>query len=284
MLLRSFLSVMIVSQWCGFAPVARGATNGIAAQTVVACGGITPAQADGAGVPGEQGEPVDGEPSGSEGILGSLTSLLERVTGLDVEQWGVVGLSVLAVMVLGAGLWIAGRIRRAIRRGRPARLHPKLQQYGGMDPEFVAQRREEAARIVATSSTSEIAGYHIIKQVEAVFVDGFRRAEDALEGVKAVAAMKGANAVTNVRHERGAMGRWSAAGDAVVVGEGERSSDQGTGKATGAARAVEIQPVDVGPIPEAERYQRDITDGGETIDAEIVAKRAAKKLPPPDQA
>ena len=73
------------------------------------------------------------------------------------------------------------------------------------------------ARIVATSSTDGIMGYEIVEQVEAVFVDGFRRPEEALQGLKAVAAMKGANAVTNVRQERAASGDCCVSGDAVIV-------------------------------------------------------------------
>ena len=116
---------------------------------------------------------------------------------------------------------IVRKIRRALRRRRPVRLHPKLQKYGEgysePDPELVAKRRMEAGRIVATSSTSAIAGYEIIEQVEAIHVDGFRRTEDAREGLKAMAAMKGANAVTNVRQALGASGKCAASGDAVII-------------------------------------------------------------------
>ena len=108
-----------------------------------------------------------------------------------------------------------------IRRRRPPTIHPKLQKYGEgygePDADLIAKRRCEAARIVATSSTPTIAGYDIVEQVEAVFVDGFRRPEEALEGLKAAAAMKGANAVSNVRQERGPSGKCSASGDGVIV-------------------------------------------------------------------
>jgi hypothetical protein len=113
-------------------------------------------------------------------------------------------------------LWMVGRIRRRLRLRRPARLNPKLQQYGDTQ-DVVRARRQEATKIVATSSTGQIVGYDIVEQVEAVFVDGFRRPEEALEGLKAAAAMKGGNALTNVHSERTAAGRCSARGDAVVV-------------------------------------------------------------------
>jgi len=118
--------------------------------------------------------------------------------------------------------WVGRKVRRAIRRRRTPRIHPKLLKYSGDVPdpayeELAAKRRLEADRICATSSTTNITGYDIIEQIEAVYVDGFRRPEDALVGLKAAAAMKGANAVVNVHHDRTASGKCSASGDAVVV-------------------------------------------------------------------
>ncbi len=113
-----------------------------------------------------------------------------------------------------AVVWIWLKISAARRKPK---IHPRLQKYAGPDAEFARKRREEAAHIVATSSTQNIAGYEIVEQFEAVFVDDFRRPEEAVEGVKAVAAMKGANAVVNLRHDRTPAGRCSASGDAVVV-------------------------------------------------------------------
>ena len=70
---------------------------------------------------------------------------------------------------------------------------------------------------VQAASTENIAGYETVEQFETVFVDDFRRPEEAIEGVKAVAAMKGANAIVNLKHDRTSAGRCSASGDAVVV-------------------------------------------------------------------
>ena len=144
----------------------------------------------------------------------------------DVQSWlkdgefplGTLGFALAALIVL----WIVVRMMAARRmRRRPVRLHPRLRKYGGPfgegDEELAGKRTAEAARIVATSSTDAIMGYEIVEQVEAVFVDGFRRPEEALQGLKAVAAMKGANAVTNVRQERAASGDCCVSGDAVVV-------------------------------------------------------------------
>ncbi len=155
-----------------------------------------------------------------------LDQAIELVKQEDPSYWGsffdpsdwrvrlLLGLLVLAVLI-----WFWRRVDRALRRKRPPILHPKLQPYAGGAPDekLTAQRRAEAARILATSSTPQITGYEIVEQIEAVFVDGFRRPEEALEGLKAAAAMKGANAVANVRQERHVSGKCGASGDAVVI-------------------------------------------------------------------
>lgn len=126
-----------------------------------------------------------------------------------------IGLAVLTVLLATRYLW--RRIRRFRRARRPAVLHPRLQKYG-VDPEEAArQRREQAARIIATSSGDRLAGYEIVEQMEAVFVDGFRTPAEAIDGLKAAAAAHDANALINVRQERTAAGRCAASGDAVRV-------------------------------------------------------------------
>lgn len=149
---------------------------------------------------------------------------LERLVAQSDGSWSsAIPWHVKILLVLVALLfviWSYRRLVRAIKRRRPPALNPKLQKYGGQgDPQEVvaAQRRLEAAKILATSSTPQIAGYELIEQLDAVFVDGFRRPEEALEGLKATAAMKGANAVTSVRHTHAPSGKCSAAGDAVIV-------------------------------------------------------------------
>jgi len=132
---------------------------------------------------------------------------------LDVDDLRVGGVLLAALLV---GWWVVARVRRWRRSRRPARLNPRLARYGGPD-EVARIRREEAEKILATSSTGSIAGYEVREQIEAVFVDGFRRPEEALEGLKAAAAMKGGNAVINVNTGRTTAGRCSASGDAVVV-------------------------------------------------------------------
>jgi len=134
-----------------------------------------------------------------------------------LDDWRVKLLLLCALVALLVVIRLLRRARHWWRRRRPARLHPKLQAYGDPDERLVAERRKQAASILATSSTGNIPGYQITEQIEAVYVDGFRRPEEAIEGLKATAAMKGANALINVHHEHSTTGRHAAVGDAVIV-------------------------------------------------------------------
>ncbi len=112
---------------------------------------------------------------------------------------------------------LLGGAVRAIRRRKAGPLHPRLQKYGGRSEADWAAEQREAEKIVATSSTPSIAGYEIIRQVEAVFVEGLRSQSEAITSLKAAAARRGANALINVTQEHTAAGRCTAQGDAVVV-------------------------------------------------------------------
>jgi hypothetical protein len=155
----------------------------------------------------------------------STPDVFKTIQDVDVSEYvDLSGWKLYAALGAAGGLillWIVRKWRRILRSRRPPVYHPKLQPYAegapALDESLSAQRRAEAARIVATSSKDSIAGYDILEQVEAVFVEGLRRPEDALEGLKAAAAMKGANALTNVRHERTSAGKYAASGDAVLV-------------------------------------------------------------------
>jgi len=74
-----------------------------------------------------------------------------------------------------------------------------------------------AANIVATSSTGQIAGYAIVRQIEAVFTDGHGGAAQAVEALKAQASDAGANALIHLATDRLNSGKYAARGDAVVV-------------------------------------------------------------------
>lgn len=126
--------------------------------------------------------------------------------------WWLVGLLVLLVLLR------AGRgVGRWVRRRGPARIHPKLAKYNVDQVEVDKQRRAVAGQIMATSTGAGLAGFRIVRQVDAVFVEGLRTPEEAVTALKAAAAERGANALLNVSTQRTAAGRCSAGGDAVVA-------------------------------------------------------------------
>jgi uncharacterized protein YbjQ (UPF0145 family) len=115
-------------------------------------------------------------------------------------------------------LFLLQRILLAIRRRRPAGpLHPKLAAYAGRSDAEIEKDREDAGKVIATSSTGRIAGYELVRQIEATFVEGYRTPEEAVSALKAQAGRKGANAIINLSQQRTAAGRCTAQGDAVCV-------------------------------------------------------------------
>ena len=114
-------------------------------------------------------------------------------------------------------LWLFRRVRWTIRRRRPAQINPKLAKYAGRSEAEINADLDAARQIVATSSTNTVAGYRIVRQVEAVFVENHRTSEEAILALKALAARRGANALLNLAQQRTTAGRCSAQADAVVV-------------------------------------------------------------------
>jgi hypothetical protein len=117
-----------------------------------------------------------------------------------------------------------GYLRRRFRRRGPAEINPRLAKYAGTSEAELQAQRAAAARIVATSSTGSIAGYELVRQIEAVFVEGLRSPEEAMAALKSAAGKLGANAVINLTHVRTTVGRYGAQGDAVIVRERENES------------------------------------------------------------
>jgi uncharacterized protein YbjQ (UPF0145 family) len=126
--------------------------------------------------------------------------------------WGA--LLLLALIILRA---VVNRIGAALRRHRAPTIHPNLQKYNVDHAQLDKQRREDAAKIVATSTGGRLVGYRIVRQVEAVFVEGYRTPEEATIALKAAAAQRGANGIVNVSTDRTMAGKCSASGDAVVI-------------------------------------------------------------------
>lgn len=124
------------------------------------------------------------------------------------------GLAIIGLLILRV-IW--GRVARFLRRRRPVIINPRLAKYSVDHAELDRKRRELARRILATSTSARLAGFKIVRQVEAVFVEGYRAPEEAMIALKATAAERGANGILNVSTERTAAGRCSASGDAVIV-------------------------------------------------------------------
>lgn len=159
-------------------------------------------------------------------MLAQITSLptsLPTTLPVDVESLQrslsdpfvrnvVLAAAALLVFVLVVHLW--NRRREAARVGRArAELRAGLAEVQLQHAEL----KRLAARVLATSSTGQIAGFEIVRQIEAVFSDGQKSAELAVELVKAHAVKKGANAIINLHTQPTPSGKWTAAGDAVVV-------------------------------------------------------------------
>jgi hypothetical protein len=143
---------------------------------------------------------------------------LQDVLDLVPESWPAWGAPLLlAVVVLLVLRGVVRGARRRWRRGRGPAIHPNLQKYNVDHTELDRVRRERAGRIAATSTGARLAGFRIVRQVEAVFVEGFRTPDEALLALKAEAVERGANAILNVSTERTAAGRCTASGDAIVA-------------------------------------------------------------------
>jgi len=62
-----------------------------------------------------------------------------------------------------------------------------------------------------------VAGFEVVRQIEATFVEGYRTPGEATLALKAAAARHGANAIIHLAQQRTAAGRCTAQGDAVLV-------------------------------------------------------------------
>ena len=143
------------------------------------------------------------------------------------------GFAVVALIVLVFLQRVLGGIRRVVRRRKAPKLHPKLQRYAGKTDADIEADRVAAENIIATSSTGTIAGYDMVRQIDAVFVEGHRSQAEAIAALKAEAGRRGANAIINVQQQHSAAGRCSAQGGAVLV-HPSGSEENGGPSATGA--------------------------------------------------
>ncbi len=125
--------------------------------------------------------------------------------------------AVVIIALLEVSLRLYRGTLRLVRRRRAPQLNPKLQKYAGRSETEIEADRLAAEKIISTSSTGAVAGYEVVRQIEAVFVDGLRSPGEATSALKTSAGKLGANALINLSQERTAAGRCTAQGDAVVV-------------------------------------------------------------------
>ena len=122
----------------------------------------------------------------------------EWLTSLDplVQKLVLAGAAVVALAVV-ATVWQRWRERAtAVRRRAEVRRTLEAVEIKQREVEQFAQQ------IIATSSTAKIAGFLLVRQIEAVFAEGQRSPAEAVDLLKALAARKGANALINLASQR----------------------------------------------------------------------------------
>ena len=118
----------------------------------------------------------------------------------------------LVLLIVVASIW-----RRWRENAADARRRKELRHTYDQVQLRKLERRRLAERVIATSSTGSIAGFVLVRQIEAVFAEGQRSPAEAVEVLKALAAQKGGNALINLASQRLASGKCVASGDAVIV-------------------------------------------------------------------
>jgi flagellar biosynthesis/type III secretory pathway M-ring protein FliF/YscJ len=148
-------------------------------------------------------------------MFGKLLGVdLKQLIPQSMQPWLLPAAGAVVVLIVIKVIW--GFLARQARRRRPANIHPKLQKYNVDRRALLEQQADEAAAIVASSTSARLAGYRITQQVEAVFVEEQRNPEEAMIALKAAAARHGANALINVQTTR-AGNSWTASADAVIA-------------------------------------------------------------------
>ena len=146
--------------------------------------------------------------------VGSPIERLLRDLGINDPLAIKIVYAAAAFIVLVIVLSVVSRRRTARRAtGEQAALRRGYDEFQWRQKEI----NRLALRIEATSSTGRIAGFAIVRQVEAVFTEGRASSAAALELCKAMAAQKGANAIINLQTRQTPTGKWTANGDAVLV-------------------------------------------------------------------
>ncbi|MCH8807599.1 MAG: hypothetical protein IH986_16145 [Planctomycetes bacterium] len=132
------------------------------------------------------------------------------------------------IVYAAIGLLVLTIVLSMWNRFREARYYARRRKELRKTQSAVELRQREAerlgVRIIATSSTNDVAGFEIVRQIEAVFTEGHPSPAKAVEMLKALAAQKGANAIINLAGERPPGSKCVARGDAVIVRSLQRRS------------------------------------------------------------
>ncbi len=172
---------------------------------------------------------------------------------------------VIIAIVAGAGvvivLSILGRIWQTLRGSGRSHLGSQVRSIQKTMEARRRQLEQLSLKIETTSSTATIAGYEIVRQIEAVFTEGHPTPPAAVIALKAEAAIRGANAIVNLTTVRPPSGKCTAQGDAVVVRP--KPSDEIDAIIYPAAPTPPIEPEPPHP-------------------PRIPPKKSAPLLPPPD--
>ncbi len=129
-----------------------------------------------------------------------------------VTTYLVLGSIAVIVFVVASVVW--RRVQSAAAR---ARHQAELRRRQATQERELEAQHQLADQILATSSTAEIVGFSVVRQIEAVFTDGHKTPAAAIDTLKALAARKGANALLNLVGERQPGGACTAHADAVIV-------------------------------------------------------------------
>ena len=155
----------------------------------------------------------------------------------------IVGLIVLRMVI--------GRVSRALRRRVRRSSIRDWRSTASITWSWTRNGARRPRRSRRPRPSARLAGFKIVRQVEAVFVEGYRSPEEALIALKAEAAERGANGILNVNTDRTAAGRCSASGDAVVVAALQQMRRP-------APPAQEL-PTSVGDAPDSKKAQESET-------------------------
>ncbi|MBI5866055.1 MAG: hypothetical protein HZB38_16425 [Planctomycetes bacterium] len=128
---------------------------------------------------------------------------------------------VLSILAAAAVIVVISIVASFLSKRREGRFLRQRREELRRQQGYLAMQQQElermTRRILATSSTASIAGFEVLRQIEAVFTDGHPSPNRAIDVLKAMAAELGANAIINLSSERLPSGKCLARGDAVLV-------------------------------------------------------------------